>query len=296
MSTAPETSSFVQFHYNIGGFRVSLDSFPFHESEYLAAFREECRQAPELYLKIRAVPELPFPNGVVLNPVGETLCLDAEDRPVRYCLTEKKDAVLYRVTALSTGRLFAEMRAVEAANLGSYLVLRWLDLPGFCLAGHAVFLHASLIRYQGKAILFLGQKQIGKSTQAELWRKYRGAEVLNGDRALLRQRQGRWYAWGSPFCGTSGICVNAQAPLGAIVLLAQDTENRVRAASPREVLKAFLSGCSYDPSDRIATERVLDLAEEIGQTCPVLRLCCRPDEGAVDCLDIALRKEAVYVG
>lgn len=294
MSTAPDSSS-APFAYEIGGFRVGLDSPPFQESEHLAAFRKECRQDPELRLRVRVVPALLPPAGLELKPVGETVCPDAEGRRVRLCLNERKDAVLYRVTELGPGSLLAELSREAAPALGTTLLLRWLDLPGFFLARGAVFLHASFVQCGERAILFTGRKQIGKSTQAELWRRCRGARVINGDRALLRRLEGRWTACGSPYCGTSDICVNAKLPLGAVVLLDQSPENRAVPASGRETAAAFLSGCTFDPGKPGEAARILDLAEAVRRELPVLRLACRPDEGAVRCLEDALRKEGVHV-
>ena len=293
MSTAPERARGLPFSYEFGGFRVSLDSFPFHESEYLAAFRKECRQVPELRLTIRDVPLLPFPTDVEIAAYGESRCLDGSGRKLRVCRTEHTDAILYRVTELGPGELLAEIIREAAPNLGSHLILRWLDLPNHFLERDALFLHASMLRWKNRAILFSGRKQIGKSTQAELWRSHRGAEVLNGDRALLRRVNGVWTAFGSPFCGTSGICVNAQLPVAAIVLLKQGPENRVAPADLKMAYTAFLSGCSYDPGNWRAIERVMSLTEQIHRELPVLQLSYTPDEGAVLCLEQALKEAGI---
>lgn len=295
MSTAPESHAPVTYGYEIGGFQISLDSFPFHESEFLAAFRKECRRDSDLQVTVREVPEISVPEGIEAGDYGETVYRDEFGRLVRICKTERKDAVLYRITELEQGRLLAEVIPSAASRLGSYLVLRWLDLPGFFLKRDAFFLHASFIRRNGKAILFTGRKQIGKSTQAELWRRCRGAEIVNGDRALLRRMDGVWTACGSPFCGTSGICVNKTVPIAAIVLLAQAPVNRVEAADLKSAYGAFLSGCTYDPNNRQATERICRLAEEFHRELPMLRLSCTPDEEAVICLENALRGENVHV-
>ena len=291
MSTAPEQPAAVHFQYEIGGFRISLDSVPFHESEYLAAFRTECRQAPDLSLTVRAVSRIPAPAGIEAADVGETRYLDEAGRTVRICKNEQKDAILYRVTGTEPGKLLAEVASEAADQLGSYLILRWLDLPSFFLERNAVFLHASLLRWQDRAILFTGRKQIGKSTQAELWRRFRGAEVLNGDRALLRRIDGRWMACGSPFCGTSDICVNEKVPLAAIVVLRQGPENRTEPVDLKGAYVAFLAGCTFDSGSWKATERVMSLAEELHREIPMLRLTCTPDEAAVRCLEEALRGE-----
>ncbi len=219
---------------------------------------------------------------------------DDSGRKVRLCLNESKDAVLYRVSELSEAEFLAEISSNAASQLGSYLVLRWLDLPNRFLERDALFLHASFVRWQGKALLFTGRKQIGKSTQAELWRRHREAEVLNGDRVLLRRIDGVWTACGSPFCGTSGICVNEKVPVAAIVLLKQGPENRIAPVDLKSAYLAFLSGCTYDSKNRKATERVFSLAELIHRQVPMLQLTCSPDEGAVLCLETALKEAGVY--
>lgn len=294
MSTAPESSAAARFTYEIGGFRVSLDSFPFHESEYLAAFRKECRQGSDVHLTIQQTPSMTAPERTVMEKVGETVYLDEAGRRVRICLNERKDAILYRVTERSETDLLAEISPKAASQLGSYLILRWLDLPNRFLKREAVFLHASFIRWNGKAILFTGVKQIGKSTQAELWRRFRGAELLNGDRALLRKLDGVWTACGSPFCGTSGICFNEKVPIAAIVVLKQGGENRAEPVGLKDALAAFLSGCSFDASSRSVTERLMTLAQQIYGAVPMLRLTCTADARAVCCLEEYLLREGVY--
>ena len=295
MSTAPEARPAVSLAYEIGGFRICLDSFPFRESELLAAFRTECSRNADLHMRIRQAASISIPAAIPVCAFGETRYRDAGGRTVRICMNEQKNAILYRVTELEQGRLLAEITPTAAAQLGSYLVLRWLELPQFFLERDAVFLHASVLRWQDRAILFTGRKQIGKSTQAELWRRFRGAEVINGDRALLRRIDGVWTAFGSPFCGTSGICRNERIPLAAIILLKQSPTNRIEPVDMKQCYRAFLSGCTYDSRDRRAAERVLNLAEQLHREIPMLQLHCTPDEAAVVCLEQALRGESCNV-
>jgi hypothetical protein len=294
MFTVPESSAATHFFYEIGGFRVSLDSFSFHESEYLAAFRTECRQGSDLRMTIRQVPSIAAPEEIAVERTGETVFQNEAGQRVRICLNERKDAILYQVTERSETELLAEITPKAASQLGSYLILRWLDLPNRFLKRSAVFLHASFIRWKGKAILFTGIKQIGKSTQAELWRRSRGAEVMNGDRALLRKTDGVWTACGSPFCGTSGICRNEEVPIAAIVLLKKGPNNRTEPVSLKDATVAFLSGCTFNTMSGEATEQVMKLAKQIHSEVSMFRLTCTPDERAVQCLERQLCKEGDY--
>ena len=70
-------------------------------------------------------------------------------------------------------------------------------------------------------MLIAGYPGIGKSTQADLWQRYEGAELLNGDRTVLRRIDGVWTAFGSPYAGSSNCFVNESRPVRAIVLLSQ---------------------------------------------------------------------------
>ena len=139
------------------------------------------------------------------------------------------------------------------------------------LAGYGqLVLHSSyVLPPNGKAVLFSGPSGIGKSTQAALWQQYAGADVINGDRTLIRTDD--LTANGVFYSGTSGICKNASAPIRAIVL-------------PQRGLRAFaavLSQCSYYQWDAESAIHMTDLVAGLVQRADVYRLSCRADEGAV---------------
>lgn len=151
------------------------------------------------------------------------------------------------------------------------------------LQKQAVTLHASYIAYQDRAILFLGPSGTGKSTQAELWNRYAGTEIVNGDRVLLQPKDGTWYAHGFPCCGSSRICMNRSLPLGAIVVLRQAQENRIEALSPAQKLRALTTASEFYPWDNGEVDMVFSIADEVAKQ-RVLQLSCRPDAEAVKVL------------
>ncbi len=156
--------------------------------------------------------------------------------------------------------------------------------------GRAV-LHAATIDVGGEAICFSAPSGTGKSTQAELWRRHRGAEVINGDRILLRNQNGIEYACGLPFAGTSEICKNRELPLRAIVLLSQAKENRLERVGQMPAVKHLLSQIAVQKWSSDDISSALSIASRLAQTVPIYHLACLPDESAVEILEQELYGE-----
>ena len=157
------------------------------------------------------------------------------------------------------------------------------------LAEHGgVVLHSSyIITQRGEALLFSAPSGTGKSTQAELWRSYAGAKVINGDRALVKAENGVT-ANGILFSGTSGISENVTAPLRAIVLLRQSEKNEIRSVSGKEAFMRRLPQCSYYPDEEENIRLVTGILADIISAVPVYDFGCVPDESAVSALSEVL--------
>jgi len=149
------------------------------------------------------------------------------------------------------------------------------------LRHNAFLLHSSLVRYNGKMILFSGPPCAGKSTQAELWRRYLGAEIINGDRCVIMERDGLFYGGGSPWAGTSGLYRPDQAPIAGILLVNKAPENRLDRLGFSAFAPLFTQTIvnSWDPE---FMKQVCGLFEKLLAQVPVYRLNCRPDEEAVE--------------
>lgn len=153
----------------------------------------------------------------------------------------------------------------------------------FLQMGKAVF-HASYIDIGGEALLFAAPSETGKSTQADLWAQYAGAQIINGDRVAIGLKNGRYHAYGYPACGSSGICVNRTLPIRAIIVLEQGRENRVLPMTPGEKFRACLSGMVINAWEAEETALAMDLAEKWLKNIPICRFACRKDANAVDTL------------
>lgn len=169
-------------------------------------------------------------------------------------------------------------KTVLNAAMAEHLVLQ---------QGGAVF-HCSYVSYNGRAILFTAPSGTGKSTQAELWRTLRGAEIVNGDRAVIRSTEAGIVACGIPFAGSSEYCHNETLSVAAIVYLAQAPSTSIRPLGGYEAFRCIWEGCSINTWDKGDMTLAADLVQQIVEEIPIWYLPCTPDESAVQALEQAL--------
>lgn len=179
----------------------------------------------------------------------------------------------------------------NAKDISSMSITRFLTSAGLhskLLQKGALVFHSSYINWNDQAVLFAGKSGIGKSTQSSLWEQHAGAEIINGDRTLLRKKEGVWYAYGYPCCGSSDICKNRILPLKAIVILEKGDKNEVQELTMGQKYRALFTGSEMYLWYEKEMERVSRLVDEIMKEVRVIKLICRPDADAVEVLKAAL--------
>lgn len=152
----------------------------------------------------------------------------------------------------------------------------------------SMVLHCAYVEYQGQAILFSAPSETGKTTQANLWEKYRGSRTINGDRALLGKKDGKWSAQGWPVCGTSEVCNNEVFPIRAVVMLSQAKENRAERLTPGHAFPLLYSQITVNKWNMEDHVHTMDLMDDFLGNVPVFHLGCTISEEAVECLEEAL--------
>lgn len=145
----------------------------------------------------------------------------------------------------------------------------------------AMLLHSSVVRINGKAVLFSGPSGAGKSTQANLWHAHLGAEILNGDRTVIRKTDEGFIASGSVWSGTSGIHRPEHAPIAGIFLLNQAEENRVEQLR-FDAFAPLFSQTILNSWDTAFMDQAAGLYAQLLEEVNVYRLHCRPDQDAVE--------------
>lgn len=275
--------------YCIGDVLLSWDGggYSMHNGEFMEQFRHEGPwQGEKILLRGRYEPLTPYRDCPLLLERDLFSVYDVDgERLLLYHWSYLRDGYGIWLDRLAQGRedvvsfdpamdaqipLYADW-FFGVSGLHKALILK--DRP---------ILHASYIDIGGSALLFTAPSQTGKTTQAKLWERHAGAEIINGDRALLGKRDGVWHAYGFPNCGSSDICVNRTLPIRAIVVLRQGAENRVKSMSSMEKLRSLVSGMVLYHWDGSDVQKALALAEDLITNVPVIKLVCRPDAQAVE--------------
>ena len=152
----------------------------------------------------------------------------------------------------------------------------------YALLNDKMVLHGSSIVYGGKAIIFSAPSETGKSTHTGLWKKYYPETILlNDDTPVVGEKNGEFYAWGSPWSGKTEINENISAPLGAVVFINRGKENKIERLSANEALPLLLGQARKIPI-RKDMEKATDICFALSRKVPIYRLWCDISQEAVE--------------
>ncbi len=143
-----------------------------------------------------------------------------------------------------------------------------------------VILHASIVVDNGGAVLFTAPSGGGKSTQANIWASTFGAEILNGDKAIIEVGATPPCVYGSPVAGSSRIYKNEKAPIRAIVYLKKGDHNEVVQLDGRRAFMTLYSQMVKSRDDAAFNETLVALVAKIVEKLPILELTCIPEPSA----------------
>ena len=146
----------------------------------------------------------------------------------------------------------------ESAGICRRLAERLLPHGGYLF-------HAAVIELDGVGYAFTAKSGVGKTTHIAMWMKKYGATAINGDKPFLRVRDGRIYAYGTPWCGKENWHKNTAVPLGGLCFLARGEENAITRLTPADALSLLLPQLYLAP-------QALDFAERFVTEVPAYRL------------------------
>lgn len=271
--------------YRFGDIYFRIESeINYKESDRFLKFQTDVENYDfKIQVKNGEIPQIPEQN--IKRTLSSCCWSDGEYRyQIRYLQTDKGMCpwAFTRENNFSAVQIYTEK---GKKYLDARLMFDGIDFFGILNSRGAVTLHAAYVDCHDEAILFSGPSGIGKSTQAELWRRYRNAKIINGDRALICKSEGKFTANGICYAGTSGICQNISYPLRAIVILQQAAENRVRRLTGKEGFMALFPQCAFHKENVEEVKYLTATLAELLTEVPVYLLECTPDENAIEALE-----------
>ena len=281
-------------NYRFAGleFQLSMESdLMFQREHKLAPFAVTKVNDPHCF-RYYKTEKLDEPSGICRKQDASRQIYQDSDRRIQYLglLDETWENAYFRVEHCGKNHKVQLRAGNYPDRVDTRTVLESIELQHLILQVQGILLHCSYIDHWGKAILFTAPSQTGKSTQAELWKKYRGADILNGDRAAVRIEEEKVIVEGIPFSGSSPYCENRSLPLAAIVYLQQAPVTTIRKLRGYEAFARTWEGISIDNWDREDLEAASNVVKKIVENVPVYHMPCTPDENAVIALEQELRK------
>ena len=282
-------------YYRFAGVEITVripDPWMYGDDRQLAPFRVSQVKNPHLFqfepLEVISAPtgnlEVQIPgvrvyreNGNYVRYIG-SVDNDWEKAYIRVAYGEQESKVQVKINGPLT-------------EIGVKTVLNSLCAEHLVAKAGGFLFHCAYIAWKGKSILFTAPSGTGKSTQADLWEKYRGAEIINGDRAAVCKKDNMLVAEGIPFSGSSRYCHNLALPLTAVVYLSQAPVTTIRKLHGMEAFLKVWEGVSVNSWIKEDVEQVSDAVQQLVTEIPVYHLACTPDESAVIALEEALRKQ-----
>ena len=225
------------------------------------------------------VDSLPSPKGRLIARSLESLTYD-NDGEIECFYREGEGYYALRRTSGLLSKIY--LPSCYKNKLWTRVAFTLLGIEELSAAHNMAIMHASFIKYKGRAILFTAPTETGKSTQAELWRLNADSEIINGDKAMLYFKD-RALVGGLPYCGSSKICKNEILPIGAIVRLGQAKENQLTRLYDMQAFSAVFKGL-YRPARPELNASIMELSQKISAEVPVFWLDCVPDKTAVEIL------------
>jgi len=137
-------------------------------------------------------------------------------------------------------------------------------------------LHSASAIRNGKAFLFAGVSEAGKTTISRLAPP--DVTLLTDEISYIRGCGDEYVAFGTPFTGElAKLGENVSAPISTLYLLAKGKENRIDPIAPGEATRSLLSNLLFFAKDEELVQAIFHSAFEFVSRVPVMRLTFVPD-------------------
>lgn len=286
------------YYYNIANIGIELNTNKkFNHSTKFKKFEIDYPKFEKLNNKVRfeiSNNDIPKPNKekVIYREVESCLQLE-EDKDIWFLERNNPNPYCCHINYRNgIHKIYIEENSDYKVK-EMWQVFAIMDLVNLLGQFDTLILHSSFIPYKEKGILFTGSSGIGKSTQADLWQKYEKTEIINGDRSVINKIDGKWYAYGFPYSGSSNHCLNKKYEIRLIVALEQGDINKIVRLNGFEKFKYVYSQIAINKWDKDLNIKIIDLVRELTNDVEIIKLSCKPDQEAIDILKRFIEEESL---
>ena len=138
-----------------------------------------------------------------------------------------------------------------------------------------VLFHASVVELDGECYCFTAKSGTGKSTHSRMWREVFGerAVMINDDKPLIREEDGKFYAYGTPWDGKHELSVNRRSPIKAICYIERGEENEIKKVNTPDVTYNLIAQV-YRPRQEAGLMKTLDFVDSMLKSIPMYKMKC----------------------
>ena len=143
-------------------------------------------------------------------------------------------------------------------------------------------IHSCGIKSGESGLLFVGESGAGKSTLTRLWNEVENVEILSDDRTIVRNKDGDYWIYGTPWHGEAKFGSPLSVKLERIYFIQHGAANSAHKMRGAEPVQNLLT-CSFPPYwDAGGMEFIMDFFSNLTETVPCYELYFKPDTGVVD--------------
>lgn len=253
-----------------------------YEKDFKSLTKYKCNLKPLYFIKtfdkMIDVPKI--------NPTSKTQFYDLYEFDEYKLQVQYMDNVIIGIIKYIDNRveLYLNIKCLQ----NEYLLSQYAIVHILRKDNNILFMHGSSLYYKNKGFILTAKSGTGKSTHANLWRKYSDAISINDDKNVIMLEDDKLYIYPNPWSGKHMIDNNIKSSLDAIVFLYQSKENVIKKLSPIESMHLLLGQIELPNKNNkakwsIITDKMLQL--------PIYYFGCNMEKEAFDVLNKRLEED-----
>jgi hypothetical protein len=164
--------------------------------------------------------------------------------------------------------------------------LQVLFIHYFALRKEGIIIHAAGIKESdGRGLVFAGKSRCGKTTMARLWHRYSNAKILNDDRIIVRQQEGKFFMYMPPWYGDFNdyfVSRMKSAPLDKLFFIHQSSKNTSKRISYNETFHLIYPTVFSSFWSKEYLENIVSFCENLVRNVPCYKLGFVNDENVIE--------------